>query len=267
MWGGQRYPMIDQERDDRSREPERHLPWRPRSTRSPPTSSACRPSCPRWRPAASRSTSSSSATTSRSCSTPACASCIPLVSAAVASLVPLDDLRWISFGHVEADECGAMNQFLADAPKAEVVHGGLAVMVSLADLADRPPRAVEDGEVLDTRYAPPALHRHAARAPRVGERPLVRRDDQDAVQRRPVHPRRRRPCRHRRTTSSAPRSRPRRSSAARRCGPNLVPTLHALADLEPDTLAVMHGSSYRGDGATQLRALAAGYAASIAERA
>src|SRR3954465_3461970 len=71
----------------------------------------------------------------------------PMVSAAVASLVPLDDLRWISFGHVEADECGAMNQFLADAPKAEVVHGGLAVMVSLGDLADRPPRAVEDGEV------------------------------------------------------------------------------------------------------------------------
>src|SRR6478609_5856300 len=67
----------------------------------------------------------------------------PLVSAAVASIVPLDDLRWISFGHVEADECGAMNQFLADAPKAEVVHGGLAVMVSLSDLADRPPRAVE----------------------------------------------------------------------------------------------------------------------------
>ena len=73
----------------------------------------------------------------------------PLVSAAVSSIVPLDDLRWISFAHVEADECGAMNQFLADAPKAEVVHGGLAVMVSLGDLADRPPRAMADGEVLD----------------------------------------------------------------------------------------------------------------------
>src|SRR4051812_11269276 len=44
----------------------------------------------------------------------------PLVSAAVASIVPLDDLRWVSFAHVEADECGAMNLFLADAPKAEI---------------------------------------------------------------------------------------------------------------------------------------------------
>ena len=49
--------------------------------------------------------------------------------------------------------------------------------------------------------------------------------------------------------------------------PNLVPTLQQLAALEPTTLAVMHGSSYRGDGATQLRALAAGYSASKAEAA
>ena len=49
--------------------------------------------------------------------------------------------------------------------------------------------------------------------------------------------------------------------------PNLVPTLEQLADLEPTTLAVMHGPSYRGNGATQLRALAAGYAAAKAEAA
>ena len=51
----------------------------------------------------------------------------PLVSEAVNRIVPVTDLRWISFAHVEADECGAMNDFLAVAPNAQVVHGGLAV--------------------------------------------------------------------------------------------------------------------------------------------
>src|SRR5947209_13217512 len=73
----------------------------------------------------------------------------PLVSEAVARVVPLDSLRWISFAHVEADACGAMNQFLAAAPHAQVVHGELAVSVSLNDLADRPPRAMAADEVLD----------------------------------------------------------------------------------------------------------------------
>src|SRR4026208_1989560 len=58
----------------------------------------------------------------------------PLVSEAVASLVPLADRRWISFGHIEADECGSMNQFLAVAPQAEVIHGELACMLSLTDM-------------------------------------------------------------------------------------------------------------------------------------
>ncbi len=73
----------------------------------------------------------------------------PLVSEAVASIVPLDRLRWIGFGHVESDECGAMNEFLAAAPHAQVAHGALGCMVSLDDLCDRPPRKLADGEVID----------------------------------------------------------------------------------------------------------------------
>jgi flavorubredoxin len=73
----------------------------------------------------------------------------PLVSEAVATVLPVDSLRWISFGHVESDECGAMNLWLAAAPAAQVVHGMTACMVSLNDLADRPPRALFDEEVLD----------------------------------------------------------------------------------------------------------------------
>jgi hypothetical protein len=75
----------------------------------------------------------------------------PLVSAAVNRVVPLEKLRWISFGHLEADECGAMNLFLDAAPNAEVIQGPLACMLSLIDMCDRPPVAanVESGAVHD----------------------------------------------------------------------------------------------------------------------
>jgi flavorubredoxin len=190
----------------------------------------------------------------------------PLVSEAVATVVPLADLRWISFGHVEADECGAMNQFLADAPRAEVVHGALACLVSLNDLADRPPKAVDDGETLDlgthtlqflaTPHVPHGwesgiwfdqttrtllagdLFTHVGDGPALSEGDIV---EPALVAEEIFH-----------------------STAIT---PALGPTLERLASLEPTTLAVMHGSSYSGDGATQLRALAAGYAAAAADTA
>lgn len=73
----------------------------------------------------------------------------PLVSAAIAKVMPVERLRRIGFGHVEADECGAMNQWLAAAPQAEIAHGMTACLVSLNDLADRKPRGLENGTVLD----------------------------------------------------------------------------------------------------------------------
>src|SRR3546814_17308216 len=65
-------------------------------------------------------------------------SLFPLVSAAVASVLPLGRLSWISFGHIEADECGAMNLWLSPAPKAQVVYSTLGSDTSVNDLADRP---------------------------------------------------------------------------------------------------------------------------------
>lgn len=73
----------------------------------------------------------------------------PLVADAVAGVVPVDTLRWIGFGHVEADECGSMNQWLTAAPQSTVVQSMTGCMVSLTDLADRPPRPLATGEVLD----------------------------------------------------------------------------------------------------------------------
>ena len=56
-------------------------------------------------------------------------------------LANLEQIR-LSFAHVEADESGSMNQWLGAAPESAVVHGMTGVMVSLNDLADRPPRAL-----------------------------------------------------------------------------------------------------------------------------
>lgn len=73
----------------------------------------------------------------------------PLVAGGVSKILPPETLRWVSFGHVEADECGSMNDWLAVAPGATVAQGEIGCMVSIGDLADRPPRALSDGETLD----------------------------------------------------------------------------------------------------------------------
>lgn len=72
----------------------------------------------------------------------------PLVSEAIASVMPIADLRYISFSHFEADECGGLNEFLAAAPNAEPLCGQIAAMVSINDIADRPPRGLDDGETV-----------------------------------------------------------------------------------------------------------------------
>jgi flavorubredoxin len=72
----------------------------------------------------------------------------PLVREAVARVMPVERLRYISFSHVESDECGALNQFLAVAPNAVPLCSRVAAMVSITDLADRAPRALADGETL-----------------------------------------------------------------------------------------------------------------------
>lgn len=72
----------------------------------------------------------------------------PLVSEAVDRVIDIKSLRYVGLSHFEADECGAINEFLAAAPRAEPVCGRIAAMVSVADFADRPPRALADGEEL-----------------------------------------------------------------------------------------------------------------------
>jgi len=80
----------------------------------------------------------------------------PLVRQAVASVMPVERLRHLAFSHVEADECGSLNEWLAVAPQSAPLCGTVAAMVSVNDLADRPARALADGEML-------ALGKHSLR--------------------------------------------------------------------------------------------------------
>lgn len=182
----------------------------------------------------------------------------PLVSSAVARVMPIERLRWITFGHVEADECGAMNAWLAAAPQATVAHGMTACMVSLNDMADRVPRPLADGETIDlggkrVRYIDTPHVPHGWEAgvlfeettntllcgdlfTHTGDGPAL--TDSDIVE---------------------PAMTAEDLFHASSIGPTTAPTLRRLAGLSPATLALMHGSSYAGNAAVALYALADEY--------
>ncbi len=181
----------------------------------------------------------------------------PLFSEAVRSVMPLDRLRWISFGHVEADECGAMNLWLAAAPNAQIVHGQVACDVSLNDLADRPPRAVADGELISagrrrirflaTPHVPHGweagvIYEETSRTLFCGDL-FTQLGDQAATQ----------------DDIVAAAIVAEDLFHATSLGAATAPTIRRLAELEPQRLALMHGPVFTGDGGRALRDLAGQY--------
>jgi len=189
----------------------------------------------------------------------------PLVAEAVAKVVPVESLRWITFGHVEADECGAMNMWLAAAPESQVAHGALGCDVQLNDLCDRPPRALAEGELIDiggkrlrqisTPHVP-----HGWEAQVLFEettRTLLCGDLFSQVGGGPAL-----------TTNDIvdPAVTAEQIFHASSLAPHTGATLRGLADLEPTTMAVMHGASFSGDGGRALRDLATEYDALIASQ-
>lgn len=72
----------------------------------------------------------------------------PLVREAVASVLPPQHIRYLAFSHVEADECGSLNEWLALVPESVALCGQVAALVSVNDIADRPARPIADGEKL-----------------------------------------------------------------------------------------------------------------------
>ena len=183
----------------------------------------------------------------------------PLVSEAVSRVLPVEKLRWISFGHLEADECGAMNMFLDAAPNAQVTHGMLAIALSLNDMCDRPPVPATD-EPLDIgghrlRFIP------TPHVPHNWEAGLWFDETTSTLFAGDLMAQAGNPAPITESDCVATALEAENFFHATGLTTNLAPTLAQLAELQPTTLAIMHGSSYSGDGAGQLRALADGYAA------
>jgi flavorubredoxin len=182
----------------------------------------------------------------------------PSVSVAIASLMPVERLRWIMFGHLESDECGAMNLFLEAAPDAQVAHTAIGCMVSIDDLADRPPTPMMPDESLDlggrsirsidTPHVPHGWDAHVVYEEttgtlfcgdlltQVGNGPALTGDD---------------------LVGAAIEAENMFGSSC--LTPQTAPTIRRLADLGPTTLAIMHGSSYNGEAAGALLAIADDY--------
>jgi flavorubredoxin len=180
----------------------------------------------------------------------------PVVLEAVRSVMPVEQLRYVAFSHFEQDECGSLNEWLAAAPRAIPVCSKVAVMTSINDLADRPPRALSDGEMLtlgkhevrwfDTPHLPHAwecgfMMEERTRTllcgdlftqPGTGETALTESD------------------------ILGPSEEMRRGLDYFSHAKNTREMLDRLASAEPATLACMHGSAWRGDGGNLLRALA-----------
>ena len=181
-------------------------------------------------------------------------SMFPLFSDAVASIMPVDRLRWISFGHVEADECGAMNLWLAAAPNAQIVHGQTACAISLNDLADRPPRAVGDGELISSgkrriRYI------DTPHVPHAWESGVIYEETSGILFCGDLF------TQLGRETTSESDIVPAAIAAedafhSTSVGQATAPTIRKLAELKPAGLALMHGPTYFGDGADALNRLA-----------
>lgn len=180
----------------------------------------------------------------------------PLVREAVGRVLPVETLRYVTFSHFEADECGALNEWLAASPQSETVCGRIAAMISANDVGDRPAKALADGELLP-------LGRHTLRwhdtpqmphgwdcglmmeietrtflcgdlftQPGGGETPVT---ESDILE-----------------TSEAFRQKMDYFAHS----PQTGSILESLAQAGPETLACMHGSAWRGDGAQLLRTLA-----------
>lgn len=182
----------------------------------------------------------------------------PLVSAAAARIMPIERLRWISFGHYESDECGSMNEWLTAAPDSTVVHGPIGVLVSLNDMADRPPRQVSNGDVLDlgshrVRWIDTAQVPHGWDSGLMFEettRTLLCGDLFTAIGAHPAA------TDHDIVGPAAAAEDVFTSTALT---PNTAPSIRGLSDMRPATLALMHGPAYHGDTATALRELADDY--------
>jgi flavorubredoxin len=182
----------------------------------------------------------------------------PSVSQALRRVIDPERLRWVSYSHAEADECGALNEWLTAASGATAVQGRLGCSLWLTDQALRPPRALADGEVVDlggkrVRFIATPHVPHCWDAAllyeettgtlftsdlltHLGNGPAI--TSEDALE---------------------PATALEQKLKYTPISAQTAPTVRKLAALEPRTLAVMHGSSFAGDGKRVLEGLASFY--------
>lgn len=185
----------------------------------------------------------------------------PMLREAVAKLIDPAKIRWVGFSHFESDECGAMNHWLDAAPNAQPVCSLVSAMVNMNDFANRPPKGMTDGEVLATgkyrfRFCSTAQLPHGWDAGLLFEETKRTLFCSDLFhQQGDVEP----------ITEADLSERVHAAMSGMQASPlaDYVPytqrtdgILKKLADLNPKTLAIMHGSSFAGDGARALRGLA-----------
>jgi flavorubredoxin len=182
----------------------------------------------------------------------------PLNRDALSRIIAPERLRWLAFGHFEADECGAINEWLAIAPGAAPAHGRTGCLVSLNDFADRAPRVLADGEVIDlggkrvrfidTPHTPHGwdagvLYEESTGTLMCGDLFTQLGDAGHLTEGDIVGP-------------AIVAEDFFKYSAL---NPQMGTTIRSLASLRPRTLALMHGPAFAGDGAAALAALADDY--------
>ncbi len=190
----------------------------------------------------------------------------PLVREAAARVIDPASLRWITFGHFEADECGAMNEWLAAAPGAEVAHGQTGCDVSLNDMADRPPRTLADGEVIDLGGGKRVRYIDTPHTPHGWDAGVLYEESTGTLF-----------CGDLFTQQGAAPALVEHDIVGpavvaedvfgySALNPAMGATIRRLSKLAPRTLALMHGPAFRGDGAGALRQLADDYDRRARER-
>lgn len=185
----------------------------------------------------------------------------PAMKEAVSKLIDPVQLKWVGFSHFESDECGALNEWLTVAPQAQAVTGIVGAMVNVNDFAIRPARILQDKEILSTgrkslRYL------RTPHVPHGWDAGLFFEETDKTLLTSDLF--------HQNGDVEAMTS----YSLSDRCSellqemqqspfsdyipysPHVDKILRELADYEPKTLAVMHGSSYSGDGKKAIHELA-----------
>ena len=182
----------------------------------------------------------------------------PAVSKAAARVMDLRRLRWITFSHVEADECGALGEWLAAAPAATVAHGAIGCAIWLNDQSPRPPRVLADDEVLDL-GGRRVRRLDTPHVPHCWDAGLLHEETTGTLFTSDLFTHAGDPAPLTEADITGPAMVAERSFGFTGVTAATSATIRRLAGLEPRTLAVMHGSSHSGAGASALESLAGFY--------